>query len=63
MARRARLAFEVVEHGDDITLHFEGNRFPPIWFNKAQRPTAHAKLHQVLDEIEIVEEVPGRRAS
>jgi hypothetical protein len=61
--RRARLVFDVIEHGDDITRHFEGNRLPPIWFNKAQRPPAHAKLHHVLDEIEIVEELPEERAS
>jgi hypothetical protein len=63
VARRARITFDVVERGDDITLHFDGGRFPPIWFNKRQRPTAHSKLRRVLDEIQVVEEIPEERAS
>lgn len=55
MVRRAWITFEIVEHGDDITLHFEDERFPPIWFNKRQRPTAHAKLHQMLEEMKRIE--------
>jgi hypothetical protein len=61
MARRAWITFEVIESGEDITLHFEDERFPPIWFNKRHRPTAHAKLRGVLDELELVEEVPDER--
>lgn len=63
IARRALITFEVVETGEDITLHFEENRLPPIWFNKHHRPAAHAKLHAILDELEVVEELPDRRAS
>jgi hypothetical protein len=63
MARRARITFDVIERGDDITLHFEGNRFPPLWFSRRQRPAAHAKLHAVLNELEIVEELPEGWAS
>jgi hypothetical protein len=55
--------FDVIERGDDITLHFEGNRFPPLWFSRRQRPAAHAKLHAVLNELEIVEELPEGWAS
>jgi hypothetical protein len=63
MARRARITLEVIERGDDITLHFEGNRSPPIWFARHERPTGWAKLHAILDEMEIVEEVSEKQAS
>jgi hypothetical protein len=58
MARRARLSVTVIEHGDDITIHFEDGRFPPLWFSRRERPVAHRKLHAILDETEVVEEVP-----
>jgi hypothetical protein len=58
MARRARITVTLVEHNDDITLHFEDAAFPPLWFTKRDRPLAHAKLKGVLDQLEIVEEVP-----
>jgi hypothetical protein len=61
--RRAQLTFDVVESGDDITLHFEDDRFPPLWFNKHHRTAGWTKLHSVLDEFEVVEEIPDRRAS
>jgi len=63
MTRRAWITFNVVERGEDITLHFEDERFPPLWFKKRQRPAAHAKLKAILDELEFVEEIPERRAS
>jgi len=58
VARRARLSITVIEHGDDITIHFEDGRFPPLWFSKRDRPVAHNKLHAILDATEVVEEVP-----
>lgn len=63
MARRARITFEVIERGDMISLHFEAERLPPIWFNKHERPVGYAKLHAILDELEIVEEIPEDRGS
>jgi hypothetical protein len=63
VARRATMTFDVVEQGDTIALHFAEERFPPLWFNKRERPTAYSKLYQVLDELEIVEEVLEERAS
>ena len=58
MARRARISVVLVEVGDDITLHVDDDRVAPLWFTKRDRPVAYAKLKQVLDEMEIVEEVP-----
>lgn len=62
MVRRARITFEVIEQGDDITMHFDDERFPPIWFNKKQRPAAHSKLKRILDSIDVVEVIPDNRA-
>jgi SOS response regulatory protein OraA/RecX len=58
--RRARITFEVIEEGDDISLHFDDDRFPPLWFNRHQRPAGHSKLHQTLDQLEIDEEMDDK---
>jgi hypothetical protein len=58
MARRAWISVQLIELGDTITLHFEDEAHPPIWFSKRERPAAHAKLKQVLDEEEFVEDLP-----
>jgi hypothetical protein len=51
MVRRATIQVTLVEHGDDITMHFENDRFPPLWFDKRSRPVAHAKLRAILAEV------------
>jgi hypothetical protein len=62
--RVARIAVTLVENGDDITIHFENDRFPPLWFNRRARPVAHAKLRGILAEVEAEEaEERERRAS
>jgi hypothetical protein len=50
--RTATIRVTLVENGDDITMHFEDDRFPPLWFNKRTRPVAHAKLRAMLTEVE-----------
>jgi hypothetical protein len=50
--RVTRIAVTLIESGDDITMHFENDRFPPLWFNRKTRPVAHAKLRAILAEIE-----------
>jgi hypothetical protein len=59
--RAATICVTLVEHGDDVTMHFEDDRFPPLWFNRKARPVAHAKLCAILTEMEA--EVDERRAS
>jgi hypothetical protein len=61
--RRAQIAFDVVEQGDSITLHADRDRWPPLWFNKRERPVAYAKLKHMLDDLEVVEELPPKLAS
>ncbi len=61
MTRRAEVTFQVVEQGDTISLHFEEDRLPPLWFNKRERPVAYSKLRHMLDEIGIVEDLPTVR--
>jgi hypothetical protein len=63
VARRAHITVTLIEHGEEITLHFEDERFPPLWFKKSERPVAYAKLKGVLDELDFVEEVPVYLAS
>jgi hypothetical protein len=63
VARRAHVTVTLIEHDEEITLHFEDERFPPLWFKKTERPVAYAKLKGVLDEIDFVEEVPVYLAS
>jgi hypothetical protein len=63
VARRARITVTLIEHGEEITLHFEEERFPPLWFKKSERPVAYAKLRGILDELDFVEEVPVHLAS
>jgi hypothetical protein len=50
--RVAKIAVTLIENGDDITMHFDHDRFPPLWFNKRTRPVAHAKLRAILAEVE-----------
>jgi hypothetical protein len=50
--RSATIQVTLIEHGDDITMHFEGDRFPPLWFNRRTRPVAFAKLRAILGEVE-----------
>jgi len=66
--RTATIEVTLIENGDDITMHFEGDRFPPLWFNRRSRPVAHAKLRAILAEVEAEadeaeEPAPERRAS
>jgi hypothetical protein len=62
--RVTRMAVTLIESGDDITMHFENDRFPPLWFNRKTRPVAHAKLRAILAEIEADEAgVDARLAS
>jgi hypothetical protein len=42
----------LIENGDDIAMHFEDDRFPPLWFNRKARPVAYAKLRAILGEVE-----------
>ena len=49
--RTATIEVTLIEHGDDITMHFEHDRYPPLWFNKRTRPVAHAKLRAILAEV------------
>ena len=50
--RMAAIGVTLIEHGDDITMHFEDDRYPPLWFNRRTRPVAYAKLRAILDEVE-----------
>ncbi len=50
--RSATIEVTLIEHGDDITVHFENDRFPPLWFNRRTRPVAYAKLRAILGEVE-----------
>jgi hypothetical protein len=51
---------DVVERGDDITLHFlKATAFRPCC-STSDNGRAHAKLHAVLDEPEIVDDIPKR---
>jgi hypothetical protein len=58
MARRARVSITLVEHGDDITLHFDGGRVPPIWFSRRADPRGYWVVRDVLDDSDSVEDVP-----
>ena len=59
--RSATIQVTLIENGDDITMHFDHDRFPPLWFNKRARPVAHAKLRAILSEV--TAEQRGERAS
>jgi len=59
--RVARIAVTLIQSGDDITMHFENDRFPPLWFNRKTRPVAHAKLRAILVEVEADEAGEGDR--
>jgi hypothetical protein len=58
MARRAEISVVLVEHCDEITLHFEDGRLPPLWFTKRDRPVAFSELKRALDDAPTVEDVP-----
>jgi hypothetical protein len=58
--RQATIEVTLIESGDDITMHFENDRFPPLWFNKRTRPVAYAKLRAILGEMTAE---PDERAS
>jgi hypothetical protein len=62
VGRRARVSVLLVEHADDITLHFDELPGKSICVNMWERPNAYAKLRTILDEIEIVEEPAERNA-
>ncbi|MGZ4151174.1 MAG: hypothetical protein ACXVP3_01880 [Actinomycetota bacterium] len=62
--RAATIHVRLIENGDDITMHFEDDRFPPLWFNRKTRPVAHAKLRAILTEMQAdVDEEREERAS
>jgi hypothetical protein len=50
--RAATIPVRLIENGDAITMHFEDDRFPPLWFNSKTRPVAHAKLRAILTEMQ-----------
>jgi hypothetical protein len=58
MARRARINVVLVEHGDEITVHFEDRRLPPLWFTNRDHPVAFSELKRALDDARTVEEIP-----
>jgi hypothetical protein len=49
--RVAKIGVTLIEKDDDITIHFEDDRYPPLWFNRKTRPVAHAKLRAIMDEV------------
>jgi hypothetical protein len=59
--RIARIGVTLIESGDDITMHFENDQFPPLWFNRKTRPIAHAKLRAILGEMEADQAGEGDR--
>jgi len=61
--RTATIEVTLIENGDDITMHFEDDRFPPLWFNRRARPVAHAKLRAILAEVEAEDAEPEAWAS
>jgi hypothetical protein len=62
VGRRAAINVTLVEHDDDITMHFDASP-ASICVNMWERPNAYAKLRSILDDLEIVEELPEEVAS
>jgi hypothetical protein len=61
--RTATIHVTLVESGHDITMHFEDDRLPPLWFNKRTRPVAYAKLRAILREVRADRDEREARAS